>query len=239
MLGRSEHALPRVTARARLDLALREGVRSVARRALLVAIRDRRGADMLLALELVVTARASRRRRGLRFVDRVAIATTLRARMLGLLPLVAALAALRLERRRAVGTMAVTALLVGVRADRGVLALRLIVTADTAGRRDLEVGAEAVAIAAAGRPHGAERIDRVEGRSHLGVTALAELRRRRLEGTVVTLATRDLADVHRMTRAVADHAPRRGHLFGGAVLARRARRHDQREDEEPHRDPIG
>lgn len=172
-------------------------------------------------------------------MDRVAIATALRARVLGLLPLVAALAALRLERRRAVGAMAITARLVGVRAYRGVLALRLIVTADTAGRRDLEVAAEAVAIAAAGSPHRAERIDRMEGRSHLGVTALAELRWRRLERTVVTLATRDLADVHPVPRTLANHAPRRGHLFGGAVLARRARRHDHREDEEPHRDPIG
>lgn len=110
--------------------------------------------------------------------------------------------------------MTVAAVLIGVRTDRGVLALGIIMTAHAVRRLDRELAAEAMTVLAAwgrGRADRPDRIERVQRRLDVRVALLAQLVRRRAEPIAVTLAASHmvLPDVDRVTRTLAHLAPRR------------------------------
>lgn len=175
-----------------------------------------------------------------------------RARVLGLVLLVARRARWHLERWRSVRAMAVSARLICVRADSADMEpLRLVVAAHAARRADREVAAEAMAVLTGGHVRHPDRIDGVERSGDLAVAAAAEIRRRRLEaGLAMAVRARHVRaiDVRAMPSALAHHAPLdRDMLWHAAVFPSTARCEDRDRCHraEQHRarhgraDPIG
>ena len=174
----------------------------------------------------------------------VTIEAATQARVLRLSLLVTIDAGARLQRRRSVRAVAIPTGLIGVRADGGMFALRLLVTAHAARGLDREVGAKSVAVAALRSRGTVDRIGDVQGRLHVRVAPIAQLVGRCRERVAVTVGARHLvlADVDRVTRALAHLVPRRGYVLQLAPALASARDHEQdrpARERGPHRAPIG
>jgi len=235
-----ENWLVRVTALARRDRLLRERVGCVARGALRVIARERAFADEVSAFLLRVTTRATGigGERGL--VHLVAIEAAARAAVLGVRLIGVTRrrrARLRLQRRRLVRAMAVVARLIRVRADAFDMTLRVLVAAHAVLRFDRRIASEAVTALTRERA-------RMQRRLHGAVALLADVRGWFSERALaVTVTARELlvADVYRVTGALANVAPLERHRRRRVRLATRATARNEHEDDRPpHREtPIG
>jgi hypothetical protein len=159
-------------------------------------------------------------------VHAMTVETTAHARVLGLAVGVALGAGFGIERRRAMRAMAARARLIGVGADGVHGTLRLGVALQALRGRAV-ILAEGVAVLTARRQRTG-----VQRRRHRGMTLRAQVGRRRREAALaMAFRARELADVRRVTRAIAYHAVRGGDLLGRAVAvgcaARNARDHDE------------